>query len=306
MGEFMEDGDGDNEYYINYNDKNVSKLIDLLQNKLTANDILNNLKNEAYIGKIKKYLERIWILNGVQNMYENRRNEILNLSDSISYFMNDLDRVLNKDYIPTINDILLVRKRTSGINKIKIDLDIDNLCIDENLLKNNNDIISTVTICDVGGAPMEQKKWRHHFVGVTAIIYIVGLSSFDEKSNYDDDEENKYKLKQQLNVFNKYINSNELKNKQWILFLNKIDLFAAKIKKGKSINVCFNDYIDDDHDNLNKSINYISKQFSLLNKTSNKLYTHVTCAIDKKFMKKVVDDAFHIIINYSIHNNKMH
>ena len=59
-----------NDYFINYNDKGTAKLIDYLQNKWTANDIVRNLKNDQYIDKIKKYLKLIWGLNGVQKMYK--------------------------------------------------------------------------------------------------------------------------------------------------------------------------------------------------------------------------------------------
>ena len=73
--------------------------------------------------------------------------------------------------------------------------------------------ISSVTICDVGGERNERKKWPAHFIGVTAIIYVAALSSFDEKC-YDDVGKNK--MKEQLDVFDRYINCNDLCNKQCI------------------------------------------------------------------------------------------
>ena len=58
-------------------------------------------------------------------MYE-IRNEIC-IPDSTSYFMKDLDRIFTADYVPSMKDILMVRKRTSGITKQRIELD-ENLC----------------------------------------------------------------------------------------------------------------------------------------------------------------------------------
>merc|ERR1712228_560643 len=206
----------------------------------------------------------------------------------------------DKEYIPTMSDILLIRKRTTGINKIQIKLNYNNLCVDAKTLHKTQ----TVTVCDVGGAAMERKKWKHYFVGVTAVIYIVGLSSFDERYSLFD-ENAIYKIKKELIVFEQYINCKQLQNKQWILFLNKIDLFAQKIRdKNKSIKICFDEY-DDDENNVDKQSEFISKQFSLQNRTNNQLYTHITCAIDENFMKRVLDDVVHIIINHSMDNGSM-
>lgn len=59
--------------------------------------------------------------------------------------------------------MLLVRSRTTGIRK-------EALKIESNLFH----------IYDVGGQKNERKKWIHCFENVTAIIFVVALSEFDQ------------------------------------------------------------------------------------------------------------------------------
>ena len=54
--------------------------------------------------------------------YHFRRNEF-QLTDSVQYFLNNLDRISAVDYVPTLQDILYCRKTTKGVIETRIEID---------------------------------------------------------------------------------------------------------------------------------------------------------------------------------------
>jgi len=91
---------------------------------------------------------------------------------------------------------------------------------------------------DVGGQRGERSKWIHQFEDVTAIIYCVGISEYDQVIR-EDGKTNR--LHESLDVFTSVCQNEWLAGKPIILFLNKKDIFAEKIKR-TNLNVCFPDY----------------------------------------------------------------
>jgi hypothetical protein len=85
---------------------------------------------------------------------------ILHSSDS---FFEDLDRLFAKDYIPTDQDILRSRLRTTGITETIFDLGT-----------------LTYHMFDVGGQRSERKKWIHCFENVNCLLFLVAISGYDQ------------------------------------------------------------------------------------------------------------------------------
>jgi len=88
---------------------------------------------------------------------------ITNLLSSFISFLNNVDRLSCTDYIPTDQDILRCRVRTTGIK--------------QNIFQANGLIYRVV---DVGGQRTERKKWIHCFDDVNSIIFLVALSDYDQ------------------------------------------------------------------------------------------------------------------------------
>ncbi len=82
---------------------------------------------------------------------------------SLAYFFSDLDRFFRHDYVPTEQDIVRCRARTTGITETVFQLR------DHEML-----------MVDVGGQKSERRKWIHCFQDVTSILFLVSLSGYDQ------------------------------------------------------------------------------------------------------------------------------
>ncbi|MCI4388700.1 hypothetical protein PGIGA_G00089080 [Pangasianodon gigas] len=105
-------------------------------------------------------IKRLWKDGGVQACFSRSREYQLN--DSAAYYLNDLDRISQATYIPTQQDVLRTRVKTTGI--VETHFTFKDLHF---------------KMFDVGGQRSERKKWIHCFEGVTAIIFCVALSDYD-------------------------------------------------------------------------------------------------------------------------------
>jgi len=77
-------------------------------------------------------------------------------------FFADVERLFAKDYLPTDQDILRTRLRTTGITETIFEL--GNL---------------TYRMFDVGGQRSERKKWIHVFDNVQVVLFLVAISGYD-------------------------------------------------------------------------------------------------------------------------------
>lgn len=93
---------------------------------------------------------------------------------------------------------------------------------------------------DVGGQRSERKKWIHCFDDVAAILFCVALNEYDLTLREDDTVN---RLEESLKVFDDVVNNKSFSNTSIIVFLNKVDLFSAKIKHTNlTVATCCKDY----------------------------------------------------------------
>jgi guanine nucleotide-binding protein G(i) subunit alpha len=91
---------------------------------------------------------------------------------------------------------------------------------------------------DVGGQRNERRKWIHVFDSVTAIIYVTSLSEYDMVLEED---ETMNRMRESMLLFDEICNCRYFKDTSIIIFFNKSDIFADKIKT-TDLAVCFPDY----------------------------------------------------------------
>merc|ERR1712042_185684 len=217
-------------------------------------------------------MKRLWSDAGVQACFSRSREYQLN--DSAAYYLNDLDRIANGAYVPTQQDVLRTRVKTSGI--------VETHYVFKDL---------HFKMFDVGGQRSERKKWIHCFEGVTAIIFCVALSGYDLVLA-EDEEMNR--MMESMKLFDSICNNKWFVETSIILFLNKKDLFEQKIKYSP-LSICFPEYKG--LNSFEDAAAFIQLQFEAKNKSSTKeIYCHQTCATDTNNIQFVFDAVTDVII----------
>ena len=251
------------------------------ENKELAKKFLEDNENfNSYTQELTPVLveqiKKLWKDGGVQKAYE-RRNE-LQLIDSAAYCFENIDRFAAADWLPTEQDVLHVRAKTTGIVETTFSVRDTHF-----------------RMIDVGGQRNERKKWIHCFQEVTAIIYCVALNEYDMKL-LEDEKVNR--MLESLELFEYISNSKWFTRTAIILFLNKSDLFREKIKK-VDLKVLFPEYAGGN--DYEKGVEYITQKFiALNNNASKKIFVQVTCATDTDNVRLVFDAAKEIIISQNL------
>ena len=79
---------------------------------------------------------------------------------------------------------------------------------------------------DVGGQRSERRKWINCFENVTAVVFLVAISEYDQLLLED---ESVNRMHEALTLFDSICNSRWFIKTSIILFLNKIDRFKEKL-----------------------------------------------------------------------------
>uniref|UniRef100_S4RPV7 Guanine nucleotide binding protein (G protein), alpha transducing activity polypeptide 2 n=1 Tax=Petromyzon marinus TaxID=7757 RepID=S4RPV7_PETMA len=240
-------------------------------------NLADSLEEGSMPNELSAIIIRLWKDTGVQASFD--RASEYQLNDSASYYLNDLDRLMNPSYLPNEQDVLRSRVKTTGIIE-------DSFCFKDLQFR----------MFDVGGQRSERKKWIHCFEGVTCIIFCGALSAYDMVL-VEDDEVNR--MHESLHLFNSICNHRYFNDTSIVLFLNKKDLFEEKVKK-VHLNICFPDY--DGPNTFDDAGAYIKNQFLDLNlrKEAKEIYSHLTCATDTQNVKFVFDAVTDIIIKNNL------
>ncbi|PAA67227.1 hypothetical protein BOX15_Mlig003673g1, partial [Macrostomum lignano] len=226
---------------------------------------------------LSQAMRRLWADPGVQECF--RRSREYQLNDSAEYYLNSLDRLSQPDYVPSEQDVLRTRVKTTGI--IETQFHYKGLHF---------------RMFDVGGQRSERKKWIHCFEGVTAVIFTVALSEYD-LTLFEDQELNR--MTESLKLFDSICNNQWFVNTAIILFLNKMDLFQQKIQYSP-LRLCFPEYTGPN--DYRAAGEYIQHRFESLNKRRDKrdVYTHFTCATDTSNVQFVFDAVTDVIIRNNL------
>ncbi|TPP66138.1 GTP binding protein alpha subunit Gq [Fasciola gigantica] len=209
-------------------------------------------------------IRSLWDDPGIKECYDRRRE--YQLTDSAKYYLDNLDRISQPDYVPTLQDILRVRVPTTGIVEYPFDLD---------------SIIFRMV--DVGGQRSERRKWIHCFESVTSIMFLVALSEYDQVLVESDNEN---RMEESKALFRTIISYPWFQESSVILFLNKKDLLEEKILYSHLVDY-FPEY-DGPQRDAEAARDFILKMFVELNPDPEKIiYSHFTCATDTENIRFV-------------------
>uniref|UniRef100_A0A6A7G3I8 Guanine nucleotide-binding protein subunit alpha n=1 Tax=Hirondellea gigas TaxID=1518452 RepID=A0A6A7G3I8_9CRUS len=226
--------------------------------------------------EVASIVEAFWKDEGIQKTWTQRAK--FQIFDSAAYFFARVHNFENRDYVPTVVDVLRCRIRTSGIVE-------ETFKIEE----------ATFHVFDVGGQRNERKKWMHCFENVTAVAFVASISEFDQVL-IEDGETNR--LIESLNVFEGVMQNKWFDETAIILFLNKKDLLLEKLGAGVRLADSFPAYKGDN--SFDSCCDFIRKEF--ISRTGGtKIYVHITCATDETpQLKKLFASVKNIVVEASL------
>jgi guanine nucleotide-binding protein subunit alpha len=189
------------------------------------------------------------------------------------YFFEHCKRFSSPDFQPTTDDIIRAKMRTTGISEVQFKVGGVEF-----------------TMVDVGGQRSERRKWLHCFGDVTAVIFLVAMNEYDMVL----EEDNKTnRMEESLKLFQKLTGSQWFDSVPFVLFLNKSDLFAERLKTSplKDTFIDYEEFIKatsslSSASDEDRGYEYIKAQY-VNNFAGAKLYPFRTCAIDKDNCQKV-------------------
>jgi len=224
-----------------------------------------NIANMPLTPELAQDIKQIWPDPAIQSTYERRAE--FQLHGSVPYIVQHIDRIAEVNSLPIDDDVIQCRVRTTGIVELLFELEHINF-----------------RVIDVGGQRSERRKWIHCFEGVTAVIFCVAMSEYDEKL-CEDTKVNR--MHEALELFEEICNNHYFRDSAMVLFLNKRDLFADKITK-VDLRVCFPTY--EGGADFDAGASFVEQQFIDKSHDKDKLiYTHVTCATDTENVRVVFD-----------------
>jgi GTPase SAR1 family protein len=220
--------------------------------------------------------EAIWNIwqqdSGIKKCIE-RSNEY-QLETSVNYYLDNIFKFVDENYLCSDLDILKGRIKTTGITETNFFINSFNF-----------------KVLDAGGQRSERKKWIHCFENINTILFVLATSEYDQML-FEDERVNR--MHESILLFDTLCNSKWFINTPFILFLNKIDIFEKKLLKSP-LKKYFPDY-KGSATNVDEALKFFEQNFLKLNRTSKPIYIHRTCATDTQSMKFVLHAVTDIII----------
>ncbi|ORX56756.1 guanine nucleotide-binding protein alpha-3 subunit [Hesseltinella vesiculosa] len=261
-------------FYYHYTGPDVEECVTKLQQEMDPN--MTQLDTD-----VAKCLKLLWADDNVQQCLEERQSQFY-IMDNATYFFENLDRIQQPDYIPTEQDVLRARLKSTGITEITFQLDR-----------------LTIHMFDVGGQRSERKKWIHCFESVMSIIFCVALSEYDQVL-LEDGTENR--MIESIRLFESIVNSRWFLHTSVMLFLNKVDIFKLKIEHVPLENY-FPDYKGGS--DANKAAKYVLWRFLQTNRAKLHIYPHLTQATDTTNIRFVFAAVNETILQNALRDSGM-
>ncbi|XP_055386084.1 guanine nucleotide-binding protein subunit alpha homolog [Condylostylus longicornis] len=237
------------------------------------------LSTEQFI-EYAPVVRTLWYDKGIKTAYDRRRE--FQISDSVSYFFDEVNRIARLDYVPSQKDILRCRKATKGVYEFMIRI--------QNI---------PFVFVDVGGQRTQRQKWTKCFDNsVTSIIFLVSSSEFDQVLAED---RKTNRLEESKNIFDTIVNNSTFNGISIILFLNKSDLLEEKVKNPETdIRSYHPEFTGNPHSILDVR-NFILQMFlNVRRNTKSIIYHHYTNAVDTENIQIVFNSVKDTILQRNL------
>jgi hypothetical protein len=120
----------------------------------------------------------VWSNSSVQKTLA-KADRKFEFQESLGYVMDNLERMKQTEWLPTNQDILRVRQRTTGISETRFKVDKRNWIL-----------------IDVGGQKVERRKWVHSQASqdLTAVIFVAAVDEYDVRGE-DEEKSGAYRCR---------------------------------------------------------------------------------------------------------------
>jgi len=193
------------------------------------------------------------------------------------YFMEHLDRISKDEYVPTNEDMLRSRQRTTGEQMISFVIE-----------KTGWDLI------DVGGQKPERVKWEAIISSKDSVNGIIYFAALDEFNMLSAEDMTKTKMDISLQVFTELMNSEVIQERPFItilLFLNKIDLLESKLQNEEDREQ-FKTIFPNFTEGTLSACECVKERFiSAFPPDTLKIHVHFICALDTNLMAEVFTEV---------------
>jgi len=227
-------------------------------------------------------IKDLWADPAIQQTFKNA--SVFFIIDNIKHYFDDIDRIMAEGYVPNDEDILKSRATTTGIYETEFDIEHAHF-----------------KMIDVGGQRTERRKWVHCFDQVTAVLFCVAMSEYDQ---FLMEDETMMRMQESLVLFREVCDSTWFADTAIILFLNKEDLFREKITR-VPLTKCFPEYPGPN--DYQPASEYIRSKFvALVEPTSKRLiYPHFTTATNTQNITVVFKAVRDIVLRTHLIRNGM-
>ncbi|CAA6672687.1 unnamed protein product [Spirodela intermedia] len=207
------------------------------------------------------------------------RGNLIQVPDCAQYFMKSLRRVSDANYVPTKEDVLYARIRTTGVAEIQF----RRASFLFQPRGREQEERGVYKLFDAGGQRNERRKWIHLFEGYDQALF---------------EDETKNRMMETKALFDWVLKQPCFEKTSFMLFLNKFDIFEEKALK-VPLSVCewFKDYqpVSSGKQEVEHAYEFVKKKFEELYFQSSgpervdrvfKIYR--TTALDQKLIKKTI------------------
>jgi len=245
-------------------------------------------RHAVYSEEVANHVETVWTDPAIQQCLH--RQTEFTLLDSAPYFLKKAASLAAPDYLPSDEDVLRARSITTGVVTVNF------------MLKEKGRELK-LELVDVGGQRGERRRWIHCFEGVTAVMFIISLSDYNQ-TLYEDETTNRMQESQKL--FGEMLNNVFFRETPFIVFFNKLDMFREKLKVAP-LTLAYKDYTGPQEEE--PALAFIRGQFfaqdkSEMEKTkeSERIYPFYTTATDTDLVKNIFNTVTDIIITINLKN----
>lgn len=236
----------------------------------------------------KDDMKNLWGDTLVQEILSQRK---VRIEDSSGFFLNDIDRIVSRDYEPSDDDVVRARLRSVGVQEHKFTVAADQ----------GREWI----MYDFEGTRSMRASWAPFFDDVNAIIFLAPISCFDEQLRED---RNVNRLEDSLQLWRTVCSSRILAKTQIILFLNKCDILRNKVQRGISVKThvpSFGDRKNDAATAMKYFQHHFKEIFRACSPEPRSLFAYFTSVVDTKATAATLTMVQDSVLRQSLHSARL-